>query len=176
MAINLPETVTLPVLGMTCAEACQHHVESALLATVGVQSAHVDPDGKWATVVFDPLRRSAALVEAIRGAGYDAVLASPNDPRPQGECRAFREQTGIQGMFMIAARAWWDEWLAMPLDAHMGRFDHAPDAPTAMALRRSSRIYSAGPFSVATDRCCWSGQPPVFCERRERVCATAPRT
>jgi len=81
MAINLPETVTLPVLGMTCA-ACQHHVESALLATVGVQSAHVDLMANRATVVFDPLRADPpALVEAIRGAGLRRSSCVSNDPR-----------------------------------------------------------------------------------------------
>src|ERR1700684_992421 len=74
MTTSSPETVTLPVLGMTCA-ACQHHVESALRSTEGVQSARVDLMAHRATVVFDPLRADPpALVEAIRAAGYDAVL------------------------------------------------------------------------------------------------------
>ena len=68
------ESVTLPVLGMTCA-ACQHHVEEALRSTEGVESARVDLMAHRASVVFDPRRaRPETLVEAIRGAGYDAVL------------------------------------------------------------------------------------------------------
>src|SRR5580658_8916432 len=59
---------------MTCA-SCQHHVEEALRATAGVESARVDLMAHRASVVFDPaLAAPAQLVEAIRGAGYDAVL------------------------------------------------------------------------------------------------------
>src|ERR1019366_6695837 len=68
------ESLTLPVLGMTCA-SCQHHVEEALRSTAGVQSARVDLMAHRATVVFDPaVAAPAALIEAIRSAGYDAVL------------------------------------------------------------------------------------------------------
>ena len=68
------ESLTVPVIGMTCA-ACQHHVESALKETTGVKSAHVDLMANRANVVFDPQEASAEkLLEAIRGAGYDAVL------------------------------------------------------------------------------------------------------
>ncbi len=59
---------------MTCA-SCQHHVEEALRATAGVESARVDLMAHRASVVFDPaLAAPQQLVEAIRGAGYDAVL------------------------------------------------------------------------------------------------------
>jgi Cu+-exporting ATPase len=47
------ESLTLPVLGMTCA-SCQHHVEEALRSTAGVKSAHVDLMANRAQVVFDP--------------------------------------------------------------------------------------------------------------------------
>ena len=51
--MNATESLTLPVLGMTCA-SCQHHVEEALSSAAGVQSAHVDLMANKATVVFDP--------------------------------------------------------------------------------------------------------------------------
>ena len=74
MADTLKESLTLPVLGMTCA-SCQHHVEEALRATAGVESARVDLMAHRASVVFDPaMAAPAQLVEAIRGGGYDAVL------------------------------------------------------------------------------------------------------
>jgi copper chaperone CopZ len=53
MATLATETLTLPILGMTCA-SCQHHVEEALNATPGVESAHVDLIAQRASVVFDP--------------------------------------------------------------------------------------------------------------------------
>src|SRR5579872_4814639 len=74
MPVQDTESLTLPVIGMTCA-ACQHHVESALKQTAGVKSAHVDLMANRASVVFDPAQASAEnLIESIRGAGYDAVL------------------------------------------------------------------------------------------------------
>jgi Cu+-exporting ATPase len=68
------ETLTLPVLGMTCA-SCQRHVEQALRSAAGVDEARVDLMAHRASVVFDPaVARPEALVEAVRRAGYDAVL------------------------------------------------------------------------------------------------------
>ncbi len=64
---------------MTCA-SCQHHVEEALRSTAGVESARVDLMAHRANVVFDPaLAAPEQLVEAIRGAGYDAVLPRTGD-------------------------------------------------------------------------------------------------
>ncbi|MGB7985535.1 MAG: heavy metal-associated domain-containing protein, partial [Terracidiphilus sp.] len=80
------ESITLPVLGMTCA-SCQHHVEEALRATTGVESARVDLMAHRASVVFDPaLTQPAQLVDAIRAAGYDAVL-----PRADGSTQETKE-------------------------------------------------------------------------------------
>jgi Cu+-exporting ATPase len=112
------ESVTLPVLGMTCA-SCQHHVEEALRATAGVESARVDLMGHRATVVFHPETAAPeALVEAIRGAGYDAVL-----PRA-GEQGVEREAENVT---KSARRAWVTlaagavaMVLAMPLGGEMG--------------------------------------------------------
>jgi Cu+-exporting ATPase len=74
MAAHTTESLTLPVLGMTCA-SCQHHVEEALRGTAGVEQARVDLMAHRASVVFDPaVTAPEQLVEAIRGAGYDAVL------------------------------------------------------------------------------------------------------
>ena len=74
MADPATESVTLPVVGMTCA-SCQHHVESALRATAGVSEARVDLMAHRARVTFDPaVAKPEALIAAIREAGYDAVL------------------------------------------------------------------------------------------------------
>jgi P-type Cu+ transporter len=68
------ESITLPVVGMSCA-ACQHHVEEALRSTSGVDTARVDLMAHRAHVVFDPaMVQPESLITAIRGAGYDAVL------------------------------------------------------------------------------------------------------
>jgi Cu+-exporting ATPase len=79
MASHSSESLTLPVLGMTCA-SCQHHVEEALRDTPGVEQARVDLMAHRASVVFDPaLAAPEQLIAAIRGAGYDAVLPKASE-------------------------------------------------------------------------------------------------
>jgi P-type Cu+ transporter len=132
------ESLTLPVLGMTCA-SCQHHVEEALRSTAGVQSARVDLMANRAGVVFDPNATTPTkLIEAIRAAGYDAVL-----PRT-GPLRA---QSSSDDAKPIAAerRAWVAIFagavamlLAMPLDSAMGPLDHA-------LMRLAPWLYAVSP-------------------------------
>ncbi|HEY1984914.1 MAG TPA: heavy metal translocating P-type ATPase [Terracidiphilus sp.] len=126
MAEPATESVTLPVLGMTCA-SCQHHVEEALRSTAGVESAHVDLMAHRASVVFDPARsRPEALLEAIRGAGYDAVLprtdaeAGQSDDADSGTER--KAEMKAATMLVAGAAAM---LLGMPLGAEMGAVDHA---------------------------------------------------
>ncbi len=122
MASSDSESLTLPVIGMTCA-ACQHHVENALSETAGVKSAHVDLMSNRANIVFDPAEASAArLVEAIRGAGYDAVLphhgasVSKESISSHGKAEAKAAATIVAGAIAML--------LAMPLGTRMGSFDH----------------------------------------------------
>jgi len=106
---------------MTCA-ACQHHVENALNETAGVKSAHVDLMANRVQVVFDPGEASAEkLVDAIRGAGYDAVLSrgrtvNPHGARTEEDALAKAVSTLIGGAIAML--------LAMPLAAEMGPADH----------------------------------------------------
>ena len=121
MATPTTESVTLPVLGMTCA-SCQHHVEEALRATQGVESARVDLMGHRATVVFDPARAAPeALVEAIRGAGYDAVLPRPGERGPGREDSSIAESAWKAGVTLVAGAV--AMVLAMPLGGQMGSLD-----------------------------------------------------
>jgi len=107
---------------MTCA-SCQHHVESALASTAGVQSARVDLMANRATVVFDPAATSPAnLIESVRSAGYDAVLprttASPDSVQPDSM------QESRQAWLALAAGAV-AMLFSMPLGTDMGSLDHA---------------------------------------------------
>ncbi len=106
---------------MTCA-ACQHHVEDALRSTAGVESARVDLMAHRASVVFDPTRaRPEALIEAIRGAGYDAVL-----PRPESGSSRVDEldrKPEVKAVTMLVAGAI-AMLLSMPLGGEMGAVDH----------------------------------------------------
>jgi Cu+-exporting ATPase len=123
VAANGTESLTLPVLGMTCA-SCQHHVEEALRSTAGVESARVDLMAHRASVVFDPaIAPPEKLVEAIRGAGYDAVLPRPGD----SSAGAHREDDGgasRKAWIMLAAGAA-AMLLSMPLGAEWGSMDRA---------------------------------------------------
>ena len=112
---------------MTCA-SCQHHVEEALRATAGVESAHVDLMAHRASVVFDPaMAAPEQLVEAIRGAGYDAVLPRPSDSAG-ADGRDRTEESARKAWVTLAAGAA-AMLLAMPLGSQMGpqmgTLDHA---------------------------------------------------
>jgi Cu+-exporting ATPase len=121
MASPATESVTLPVLGMTCA-SCQHHVEEALRATAGVESARVDLMGHRATVVFDPAKAAPeALVQAIRGAGYDAVLPRAGEHGAHREDESVAESARKAWVTLIAGAV--AMVLAMPLGGEMGVVD-----------------------------------------------------
>ncbi len=121
MAPREAESITLPVVGMTCA-ACQHHVENALRSTAGVEEARVDLMAHRARVVFDPaIAQPETLVKAIQLAGYDAVL--PRAGASQGESRE-AATPALKAYVMLAAGAV-AMLMAMPLGSEMGAVDHA---------------------------------------------------
>ncbi len=72
-AAKAGETITLPVLGMSCA-ACQVHVERVLRETAGVEEATVNLMTHSARVRLGVGGSAAALVEAIRESGYESEL------------------------------------------------------------------------------------------------------
>jgi Cu+-exporting ATPase len=113
---------------MTCA-SCQHHVEEALRATAGVESAHVDLMAHRASVVFDPLLAAPQqLIEAIRGAGYDAVLPRPGATGSEPSSDSLSRQAGLKAWTALVSGAA-AMLLAMPLNMtpnqEMGALDHA---------------------------------------------------
>lgn len=123
MATPTSESLTLPVLGMSCA-ACQHHVEEALRATSGVESARVDLMAHRASVVFDPsVAAPQALVEAIRAAGYDAVLPRASESGAHSEMHSSNAMSERKAWATITAGIV-AMLLAMPLSAEMGTLDH----------------------------------------------------
>lgn len=121
MAEPETESVTLPVVGMTCA-ACQHHVEEALRSTAGVADARVDLMAHRARVVFDPaIAPPEKLVAAIRQAGYDAVL--PHGGSAGAASRESETAAARKAWTMLVAGAV-AMLLSMPLGAQMGAVDH----------------------------------------------------
>lgn len=122
MPVQETESLTLPVIGMTCA-ACQHHVESALRKTSGVKTAHVDLMANRASVVFDPSQASPeSLVAAIRGVGYDAVLPRAGMLKPQSAGRDETDALAKSISTLVGGAV--AMLLSMPLGADMGSADH----------------------------------------------------
>jgi Cu+-exporting ATPase len=126
------ESVTLPVVGMTCA-SCQHHVEEALRSTAGVTEARVDLMAHRARVSFDPaVAQPEKLVAAIREAGYDAVL-----PRAD-HAHGTHQDEGAAGVdrkayaMLIGGAA--AMVLAMPLGGHMASQMGAADRALMSAV------------------------------------------
>jgi Cu+-exporting ATPase len=108
---------------MTCA-SCQHHVEEALRSTAGVESARVDLMAHRASVVFDPaLAKPEKLIEAIRGAGYDAVLPREADSGSAAE-QSLADSSSARKAWVTLAAGAAAMLLAMPLGTEMGAADH----------------------------------------------------
>ena len=92
----------VPVQGMTCA-ACVRRIEKALTRTPGVREATVNLALNRATVKYDPgATDEAALVRAIRDAGYDVPGAAERRAAAIEEAE-FEEQKRIRRDFAIAA-------------------------------------------------------------------------
>jgi len=110
---------------MTCA-SCQNHVEAALSSAAGVQSAHVDLMANRASVVFDPsVTAPANLIEAIRSAGYDAVLPHTDGSTVAAQTSSSNEEAGAARKAWVTLAAGAAAMLlAMPLDSEMGPLDH----------------------------------------------------
>jgi len=116
------QPLVLPILGMSCA-SCQHHVEAALRSTVGVESARVDLMAHRASVVFNPaIATPAQLVDAVRAAGYDAVLPRADDPS-QASSDSFDFGSAWKACATLLAGAA-AMLLSLPLSENMGALDH----------------------------------------------------
>jgi len=118
-------TVTMPVMGMSCA-ACQGHVERALRGTPGVWEANVNLLTNSARVSFDgSLTKPEDLIASVREAGYDAAMpaetgaASVDQPRAEAGLRAKAILTLAGGaVVMLLANA--PGWLGAPPLPHRG--------------------------------------------------------
>ncbi|HEY0151342.1 MAG TPA: heavy metal translocating P-type ATPase [Longimicrobium sp.] len=129
--------VTIPVSGMTCA-ACSGRVQRALEKEAGVQTAAVNLMLKNATVGFDPaVTTPERLVETIRGTGYGAELARPDqtafeaqEAQDRAQDEEFRELRGKAVVsFAVAAVAM---IVSMPLMSAGAHGAHGPVADPFM--------------------------------------------
>jgi Cu+-exporting ATPase len=111
---------------MTCA-ACQHHVEEALRATAGVESVRVDLIAHRASVTFDPRRAAPEqLVQAIRSAGYDAVLPHAGNAaaglHAEANGRSAERSATLKAWVTLVA-GFAAMLVSMPLGGQWGSFD-----------------------------------------------------
>jgi Cu+-exporting ATPase len=85
---------TLQIKGMTCA-SCQIHVQRALEAVPGVQSANVNLMAHTAQIVTSDAAAAPidtnALITAVRNSGYDASL-----PAAEGESHAAHDHDSME--------------------------------------------------------------------------------
>src|SRR5690606_13718920 len=101
---TLREKIDLPITGMTCA-ACANRIEKTLAKQPGVDSASVNFATEHATVSFDPASTNVeSLVEAVRGAGYDAhpQMDGGSDEDPLAKAHAEEYRTAKR-KFIVAA-------------------------------------------------------------------------
>ncbi|MFO0937644.1 MAG: heavy metal translocating P-type ATPase [Gemmataceae bacterium] len=85
LALENLKRVDLPVIGMHCA-ACAVRIENVLKNTDGVANAAVNYATGRATVEYDARSTPVeSLREAIRDAGYDAVIPGADDETGSGE-------------------------------------------------------------------------------------------
>jgi len=104
-------TLTLGILGMTCA-SCSAVIEKTLNRLEGVASASVNLAAETATVTFDPtLLGVDALISAVRGAGYDAMLRvettvageDPNDAQRAAQQAHWRLERRLFAFSLVLA-------------------------------------------------------------------------
>lgn len=70
--------ITLPILGMTCAN-CVTTVEKSLAKTDGVQNASVNLSSERAAVRFDPQKTNVIdLIAQVKSSGYEVALGEAN--------------------------------------------------------------------------------------------------
>ena len=68
------QNITLTIVGMTC-QGCANGVSRALKSVAGVDQVQVDLAAHRAEVAFDATQtNTAALIEAVEDAGFDASL------------------------------------------------------------------------------------------------------
>lgn len=85
--------------GMYCA-ACAQTIETALAGVPGVLEAQVNAAGQRARVRWDPqTTRPSALVQAVRGVGYDAV---PDAAAPARELRRKERRAALWRVFVAS--------------------------------------------------------------------------
>jgi Cu+-exporting ATPase len=93
-----PQTTELAISGMTCA-SCAAHVRRALGRVPGVLDAQVNLATERASVAHEPETALTALVNAVEGAGYGAVVV--RDPSSDEDAKLRDVQVRRKGALLI---------------------------------------------------------------------------
>jgi Cu+-exporting ATPase len=94
---------TLRIQGMTCA-SCQAHVQRALEAVPGVQSASVNLMAHTAQINTIASIDTTTLITAVRNSGYNATLpTAPGEPHSQASTEP--EHLGLRTLLALLAGA-----------------------------------------------------------------------
>nr|WP_294791052.1 heavy metal translocating P-type ATPase [uncultured Mucilaginibacter sp.] len=87
MAALQIQTITFPVIGMTCA-ACASSVESMIGAQNGVEKAEVNYATQSVKVAFDPgIIQTSGLQQSVQSIGYDLIIDTVNGREKQAEAQ-----------------------------------------------------------------------------------------
>lgn len=87
------QTISLPVLGMTCA-GCASSVQSVLAAQDGIENAEVNYATQEVKVVYQPsIIQPLGFRQALQSAGYDLIVDTVNAREQQAEVQADQYQT-----------------------------------------------------------------------------------
>ena len=138
---------SLQLSGMYCA-ACAGIIERAIGAVEGVRSVQVSAAAQRATVCWDPERtRPSALIEAVRGAGYEAV---PDAAAPARALRRREHRQALWRLFVASFCAMQVMMMATPSYV-AGPGELAPDLWQLLAwgswlLSLPVLAFSAGPY------------------------------
>ncbi len=138
---------SLQLSGMVCA-ACAGIIERAIGAVEGVRSVQVSAAAQRATVCWDPERtRPSALIEAVRGAGYEAV---PDAAAPARALRRREHRQALWRLFVASFCAMQVMMMATPSYV-AGPGELAPDLWQLLAwgswlLSLPVLAFSAGPY------------------------------
>jgi Cu2+-exporting ATPase len=95
-------TITLPVLGMTCA-ACAKSVESIIAAQPGVDQVVVNYANQSVSIVYQPKQvQPLAFQKAVRTIGYDVLLDETIGSAKQEEIQQQHYQSLKRKMYLAA--------------------------------------------------------------------------
>nr|WP_294945766.1 heavy metal translocating P-type ATPase [uncultured Mucilaginibacter sp.] len=137
MATQAIQTITFPVIGMTCA-SCASSVESIIGAQPGVESAEVNFATQSVRVAFQPETMPVTkLQQSVRSIGYDLIIDTENGKEEQEKLQQQHYQT-------LKRNITWATILTIPVVLIGMVFMDIPFANYIMLLLTAPVLFIAG--------------------------------